>query len=434
MTIQQRFSLIIALQTALVLVLVGIISFLVLQRFLEAGEERSLREALPLIEVHGELEHASEVELRLRPDFPAEVDVRVLQGDRVVATTGNFPPLPLRQPDGYSRTQGHQVFVRDYRGEEGNFTLQLATDLEGVREPLRAYLRALALTIPLLMLFAAGLSALTAGRLLKPVRELEQAALNIGQSGNLRQVIPYATAKDELGRLAQTLETSFRRIADMLERETEFTRAAAHDLRTPLTALKSRIDATLARERSGPEYQKTLQELGQDVSRMSRLTNHLLLLARDEAALKRVPVNLADLAGDSVDRARERNPDVPIEFEVKGQAKLNADPNLLSHLLDNLLDNAVKHGGRTPVKLRIEAGQEILLEVSDEGPGVQTEALAKLGETFYRSDSARQGEGSGLGLAIVKHIVMLHQARWQLVSEWGKGFAVKIWFPSARSG
>lgn len=432
MTIQQRFSLIIALQTALVLVLVGIVSFLVLQRFLEAGEERSLRDALPLIEIHGDLEHEdSHASLSFRPNFPPEVDVRVVQAGQVLAATSTFPDLPLNLPEGYSRNQGHQVLVQSSHTDEHGYTLQLVSDLEGLKEPLKAYLRALAITIPLLMLFAAGLSALTAGRLLRPIRRLEQAALQIGSSGNLRQELPEAHHKDELGRLALSLQTSFGRLADTLERETEFTRAAAHDLRTPLTALKSRIDATLARERSSQDYQKTLLELGQDVSRMSRLTNHLLLLARDETALKRIKVNLAELAGDSVDRAREHHPDTLINFAVKGNSQLLADPNLLSHLLDNLLDNAVKHGKGAPVTLELSSASEICLEVKDEGPGLEKEALERLGETFYRPDSARQGEGSGLGLAIVKHIVALHGARWQLDSAPDKGFSVKIWFPKS---
>lgn len=85
----------------------------------------------------------------------------------------------------------------------------------------------------------------------------------------------------------------------------------------------------------------------------------------------------------------------------------------------------------TPVSLGIFTGEAICLEIKDEGPGLDTDQLERLGKTFYRPDSARQGEGSGLGLAIVKHIVTLHRARWQLDSAVNEGFSVKIWFPKA---
>jgi len=285
-------------------------------------------------------------------------------------------------------------------------------------------------TLPIMMVLAAVASALTAGRLLRPIKTLQRAASSIGGSGDLLQSVPGADARDELGRLAATLQHAFRELNAMMEREREFTRAAAHDLRTPLTALQARIQGALARPRDAVHYRDTLSELGRDVSRLSRLTEHLLLLARDEKAFHPSPTNLGRIAGDAVDRARSRAPQVNIDFEARHAPNVVGDALLLAHAVDNLLENAVRHGGGAPVQVVVESREEgVTLQVADAGPGVPSETLPHLGESFFRGDAARTGEGSGLGLAIVAHVVELHGGRWTVDSTPGRGFSVTIVLP-----
>ena len=221
----------------------------------------------------------------------------------------------------------------------------------------------------------------------------------------------------------------------MMEREREFTRAAAHDLRTPLTALQARIQGALARPRDAGHYRDTLSELGRDVSRLSRLTEHLLLLAHDETAFHPSPTDLGRVAGDAVDRARARSPQVSVEFDARPAPAVIGDALLLAHAVDNLLENAVRHGGGAPVKVVVEGREDgVALQVADAGPGVPSEALPHLGESFFRGDAARAGEGSGLGLAIVAHVVKLHGGRWSVDSSPGHGFRVTVVVPAHVDG
>ncbi len=434
MTIRWRMALAVALQTALLLLVVAAVLYLALQRFLVAGEERRLDSAVAMVDLRNDLERPDHdlAPLALGSEFPSGVEVRVVSGDRVLQQSAGFPDVPLDLPLGYTRIDGHQVLTREVLSEGHLALLQLATDLRGVSQPLRAYLRALLVTLPVMMLLAAVASAVTAGRLLRPLNSLERAASSIGASGDLLQPLPGTDARDELGRLADTLQRAFRRLNAMMERESAFTRAAAHDLRTPLTALQARIQGALARERDAAHYRDTLTELGHDVGRLSRLTEHLLLLARDEAAFHPAPSDLVRIAGDAVDRARLRAPTVPLDFTAHTAPLVQGDALLLTHVVDNLLENAVRHGRGAPVRVVVEAHSEgVALRVEDDGPGVDGEALGHLGERFYRADAARSGEGSGLGLAIVEHVVGLHGGRWQVDSAPGEGFRVVVVLPAA---
>ncbi len=426
-------ALAVALQTALLLLVVAAILYLALQRFLVAGQERRLDTAVNLIDLHHDLENANQDsnELTLGSEFPTGVSVRVLDGNKVVRQSAQFPKVPTDLPLGYTHVDGHQVLTRQVIANGHLVLVQLATDLGAVHEPLRAYLRALLFTLPIMMLLAGIASALTAGRLLRPIQDLQRSASSIGASGDLLQPVPGAGTRDELGRLAATLQQAFRRLNATMEREREFTRAAAHDLRTPLTALQARIQGALARPRDVEHYRGTLSELGRDVSRLSRLTEHLLLLAHDETAFHPAPTDLGRVAGDAVDRARTRAPAVPIDFDAHAAPSVVGDALLLAHAVDNLLENAVRHGGGAPVRVVVEAvAAGVTLRVSDDGPGVSEEALPHLGESFFRGDAARTGEGSGLGLAIVAHVVELHGGSWSVESAPGQGFRVSVVLPA----
>jgi signal transduction histidine kinase len=165
------------------------------------------------------------------------------------------------------------------------------------------------------------------------------------------------------------------------------------------------------------------------------LTEHLLLLARDETAFHPSATDLERIAGDAVDRARSRAPQVSIEFEARHAPEVDGDALLLAHAVDNLLENAVRHGRGAPVRVLVEHREDgVTLQVADAGPGVPSQTLPHLGESFFRGDAARTGEGSGLGLAIVKHVVELHGGRWAVDSAPGQGFRVTVTLPAHSGG
>lgn len=461
--LRRRLAASLALQTVLVLLLAAAALFLVLARFLEVGQERRLEAAAEMIEVKGE----DRPTLAVDDGFPAAVSARLVRGGEVVAQVGAFPDLPAALPLGIGTRAGHQLLVREVREDGQRYDLQLAADASGVRTPLRAYLAALAIIVPVSALVVFLTSGAVAGRSLAPLRRLDQAASSVAGSRDLRQPLPATDEPGELGDLARTLESTFTRLARALEHEQAFTRAAAHDLRSPLTALTTRIQGALARPREAAAYRATLVELEHDVLRLTRLTEHLLLLGRDERAVQRVPVDLGALARDAVVRLRQRYPEAAVAVEVGGPpVSVAGDPLSLAHLLDNLLENAALHGGGAAVTVTVQADADgsPALRVCDEGPGVPEQQRARLGEAFFRGDPARAeagssgpldatgagvaseapraapvSSGSGLGLAIVQRIAALHGATCTLRSAPGEGFEVIVRFaagaaPAAPAG
>ncbi len=428
-SLRRRFALRIAAVAGLVIAAVAIALYLVLASFLEAGGERDLQALVERIDV--ELEHDEPMEIG--DDFPRDVAVRLVVGGQVRAATPGFPDLSVTQEPGYRIDDDHQVLVVDGRSEGFPFVLQLASDATGVRRPLQAYLSALVWILPLATLGIALASAVTAGGLIAPLADLERAARAVGHPDDLRRPLPGTAARDELGRLARTLQRTFGRLADAAEREQAFTRAAAHDLRSPLAAVRVRVQTALARPRDADAYRDVLRELDHDVARLARLTDQLLLLARDPEGFVARPLDLTPLAAEAVERARSRHPDVILEFDAQGRVPVAGDPELLAHVLDNLLDNALRHGGGADTTVSVTTGDDgrPWLRVHDEGPGVPAEVLERLGRPFFRADAARSSGGSGLGLSIVQRLAGLHGAEVTFASTPGQGFTADVHFPPA---
>lgn len=369
------------------------------------------------------------------------VDLRVVaaRGAELVSVgTASFPagvPLTLRaSPGGYLSADGaHLILVRPLRGDAA---LQVAVDARSLAEARQAFVRALVWLLPLALLFSLLVGWVVAGRLLRPVRTLENAARSVGEGGDLRVPLPGAGDGDELARLALTLQQSFARLADARDREQGFLRAAAHDLRSPLAALTARVEGTLARDRDAARYRADLREIGTDITRLSTLANHLLLLARDPGAAQRAPVPLLDLAADAVDRARELDPLADVDLVAGGPVTVAGDRVLLGQAIWNLTTNAVRHAPQATVTVTVQGGPGgATVTVQDDGPGVDAATLARLGEAFYRPDASRAADasgvgGHGLGLALARHVATLHGGTLELRSAPGQGFTAALHLPA----
>jgi len=369
------------------------------------------------------------------------VDLRVVaaRGPELVSVgTASFPagvPLTLRAgPGGYLSADGaHLILVRPLRGDAA---LQVAVDARSLAEARQAFVRALVWLLPLALLFSLLVGWVVAGRLLRPVRTLENAARSVGEGGDLRVPLPGAGDGDELARLALTLQQSFARLADARDREQGFLRAAAHDLRSPLAALTARVEGTLARDRDAARYRADLREIGTDITRLSTLANHLLLLARDPGAAQRAPVPLLDLAADAVDRARELDPMADVDLVAGGPVTVAGDRVLLGQAIWNLTTNAVRHAPQATVTVTVQGGPGgATVTVQDDGPGVDAATLARLGEAFYRPDASRAADasgvgGHGLGLALARHVAQLHGGTLELRSAPGQGFTAALHLPA----
>ena len=331
-----------------------------------------------------------------------------------------FVDLELRRRDWrafYLPTAGQgQVAVAQRVAERRELVRNLAVG------PLLPWLLALPL---LLLALAVGLE-----RVLRPLRRLS-AELEGRAADDLRPLDMQDLPAD-LRPLVAATNAQFARVATLLERERRFTSDAAHELRTPLAVLQAQWDAALL-SADGAPLPEPLRRLGEGLARMSRLVTQLLLLSRvehRESAAPRRPIDWSALVGetftDALPLAERRGVELACEDCVPGTERfpLQGDAPLLAALLRNLLDNALRHSPRGgQVSLRFGADR---LEVLDDGPGVPSEQLSRLGDRFYRPPGETQ-PGSGLGLSIVRRIADWHG----LVVDWGPredapGFRVRL--------
>lgn len=450
-SIRLRVGLGVALLTLIAVLTSAAAQFSGMRAYLLAAEQGRLIRVLPLLDR----------ELRAPPlggalpqplaRLPRTVDVRVVQGGRVVAVTPDFPELPLRLPLGFRKQARHDVLVVTvgYQGQVAQ--AQLASDVLGIVSPLDVYLRSLGWSLPVTVILAGLLGSLLTGALLSPLRRLGEAAERVAASGDWRQPLPLTAARDEVGQLARLLQSGFAQVAEVREREELFTRAAAHDLRSPLTALKTRLQGALSGPRREGELREEIREALTDVERMRALSEHLLRLGQGLRDIELRPLDLAALAGEVVDGQREQAPELAVEFESSGPCTVSGDPVLLRQLLRNLIQNALGHGS-PPVLVRVCGVGSAGEEGPDGGrPGTENSGLQNLGAQnpgagnlgaggaveLTVSDQGRpQGEGgapggSGVGLQLVRRVAQAHGAELRLRgSETGAGWQVELRFPA----
>lgn len=226
-----------------------------------------------------------------------------------------------------------------------------------------------------------------------------------------------------------------------LEQMRQFMADAAHELRTPITVLRTRADVALQRERDPAAYAAALGDIGREASRMGGIVEDLLTLARADAGerpVRRERCFLDDIVLDAVGAARPlaQGQGVALEVARYEEAPVDGDPALLRQLAMILLDNAIAYtaaGGSVKVAVHPENGRAALV-VEDTGSGIPREALPHIFERFYRADPAHgRRNGAGLGLAIARWIVDAHQAEIDVASEVGKGTRVSLRFVPALS-
>ncbi len=219
---------------------------------------------------------------------------------------------------------------------------------------------------------------------------------------------------------------------------------AAHELRTPLSVMRSRAEVTLERPRTREEYEETLRGIERETIRVARIVDDLLTLARADAGerpTERQRVFLDDIALDATDAARALADRKGVKVEVAEfeEAPVVADPSLLHQLVLILVDNAIKFsdaGSRVSVGVQSGASAATLV-VADQGAGIPADQLPHIFERFYRGDAARTRtsagvfNGAGLGLSIAQWIIQEHGATVRVESQTGQGTRVTVQFPSA---
>ncbi|HEX4685076.1 MAG TPA: ATP-binding protein, partial [Gemmatimonadaceae bacterium] len=231
-----------------------------------------------------------------------------------------------------------------------------------------------------------------------------------------------------------------------IEHMRQFMADAAHELRTPITVVRSRAEIALQRSRNTEDYKEALLGIEHEAQRLGRIVEDLLTLARadtGERPIERARIFLDDVTLDAATAARAiaDRKEVHLDVGAFDEAPVTGDPTLLRQLVLILLDNAVKFtGAGGSVRVSVEASDGMpRLSVVDTGCGIPAEQLPRIFERFYRGDPARTrdtgngAQGAGLGLSIARWIADAHDATIDVHSEPGHGTRVTVHFPAAES-
>lgn len=328
--------------------------------------------------------------------------------------------------DAYSRPGRVAVHAVTYRGSPATVVVSLPLgEVQGLLGALRV---ALLIVVPLLTVLVALALWLAVGRALHPVEQLRRGAAQVAAAGG-GGGLPVPAADDELAALARTLNEMLERLDRAASRQRTFVADAAHELRSPLAALRATVD--VARSHPGTwTVAELAAELEPEALRMQALVDDLLLLARVGARPAHpVPVDLRAVAdGLAATAAR-----VPVEVIGSGYAV--ADGERVTRVLRNLVDNATRHAGtrvRVVIDQRADACRVV---VEDDGRGVPVADRERVFERFVRLDEAREREagGAGLGLAIARELAREQGGDVTLAGSPLGGLAAVVRLPSAPS-
>jgi signal transduction histidine kinase len=320
------------------------------------------------------------------------------------------------------------------------FTLQLANGewIQAIRREnevlgaLGQAQRLLLLGVPVLLLTSLGAGYLITDRALRPMDRVTKLASSIAAGGHYRERVPLSPGNDELTRLTQTVNAMLTTLEGTIQRERAFALAAAHELRSPLTVLHGRASLTLERDLSPEQYKKAVRQMLQISAELGSMIESLLTLARHDQALPRNDLNLADVALEAVQihRANAEMRGIRLELDLQ-TALLLGDHSSLRVVAANLVTNAIQYGrDNGMVWLRTCQDQtHAVLEVSDDGGGIDPNELERLQQPFQRGHGVQGQVGSGMGLALVKAIVEQHGGQFELSQASAGGLNARARFP-----
>jgi heavy metal sensor kinase len=353
------------------------------------------------------------------------------------------PPDQVKRPIVRSRRIDHRPFRFLFQTLEVNghiYTVEMGLPADDAVETLHDFRSYLLMFAPLLLLVAAGGGYWLSRRALSPVDALVRTAREVSGT-NLGSRLQKLETGDELQRLSDTLNEMLDRIEVAFQRITQFTADASHELRTPVSLIRTEAELALRRSRGEAEYKESLRHILLEAERTTALIEQLLSMARADSGRETLHFDSVDLrqtlrsvvdGWQQVATIRNlqfsANLDAP-DFSVRG------DETLLRRLADILLDNALKY---TPspgsVHLSLESqGESAVISVQDSGVGIPEEEQGKIFERFYRVDKARSRAhgGAGLGLAIAQWIVTQHGGSIQVESQPGQGATFRVELPMA---
>ncbi len=317
---------------------------------------------------------------------------------------------------------------------DGGYEVLVGRDVQELRQFSELIRRTLFVSLGLALLLGIGGGLLTSRNFLRRIDAITGTSRNI-MAGDLTQRMPVQGTNDELDRLSVSLNEMLDQIERLMSGMKDVTTNIAHDLKTPLTRMRARVEAAL---RSGKpdEYRAALNQSLEESDSLLRTFNALMSIARAESGNAREslePLNLADTLNDVIELYE------PIIEEAGGTLKhhidsdlaIKGDRQLLAQAVSNLIDNAIKYGAESAPEISVTATRSttaIEVIVSDNGPGIPEADRERAKERFTRLDASRTKPGNGLGLPLVASIVHLHGGELKLEDN-APGLRAKLALP-----
>jgi two-component system heavy metal sensor histidine kinase CusS len=349
-------------------------------------------------------------------------------------TLANGPVFTTLGPD----RSGHwRMASRLVPHPSGPLVVQAAVSLAPNDRALRGLVAVSLLAGPVVLAGALGGGYMLARKALSPVDRMVATAQEITAT-RLDRRLEAPNPQDELGRLVSTFNDMISRLERSFEEVRRFTADAAHELRTPLAAMRTETEVALRSPRSPERDERVLENLLEEIERLTRLVSQLLFLCREDTGVgvgDFRPVRLDDLVrevGEHMQVAAQEK-GVNLDVEPLAPCQVRGDADRLRQLFFNLLDNAIKYtppGGRVTVRTESPNGRAHVT-IADTGVGIPTEHLPHVFERFYRVDSSRgpETDGTGLGLAICRSIAEAHGGVIKIDSRLGGGTRVTLNLP-----
>lgn len=315
------------------------------------------------------------------------------------------------------------------------FIVQAGRPLDDVQSTLQRLAFIMFLTIPALVALACIAGWILAKRSFQPVDSMISKARGI-TAAYLKGRLPRTLTGDELDRLAETLNQMMDRIESSTRAIQDFSSDLSHELKTPLAIIRGEIDLALRKPRSADELKNTFKVIGEEVDELIRMVDDLMILVRSDAKqlqFVKIRVSLKEILIAVIDRFYQKAEfkQIKLKSELPEDAEIEGDTVYLKRLFSNLVDNALKFTppkGEVRVRL-LKSKQKALVEVIDNGPGIDFDVQSKVFARFYRTEHARAQEGAGLGLNIAKAIADAHNGIISINSQPQHGTTIQVSFP-----
>jgi signal transduction histidine kinase len=396
---------------------------------------------------------------------PNDHYIRLSAGNEVLYQTGDMrdPSIPIAEialpqlsgADDFHRQtiqgRGVMIYSLSFHNTDGRLIeVEAGASLFSMQQTLHSLTKILTVATILILILATIGGYLLMKQPLRPLVVLTDKAAKIGRKG-LGERLPVIPTGDELERLTHSLNGMIDRLEDALNHNHRFSADASHELRTPLTIMRGELEEMLRIEKLPAQAIENLVSTLEEIDRMSRIVNSLMVITRLDAGGERMAMQVLDLSAlvrTTMDHMRllAEEKGLPLNCACEQEVYVYADPMRIKQVLVNLIDNAIKYtqpgevfpesslhdAGRGRVDIAVFAsGSSAWLKISDRGIGIAPEVLPHVFDRFYRADFARSREagGVGLGLAIVKAIVAAHDGTVSITSTLDQGSTVLVQLP-----